>query len=158
MFFRLNITQLWSGNDETKMHAGPADSFTFYSSLSPFCLQSFGAVEVWENILHLAKFAICKQCQTNTGSSPVPVWPQSCLKTLFAVAMGNFCSPLYKDPFFRTEGKCLCCLCHWKYKLVTEDPGTQKGGSVTPLCLHDIYAIPPITSKRVYILSPLWYH
>lgn len=41
------------------------------------------------------------------------------------VAMGNLCSPLYNNPFFRTEGKCLCCSCHWKYKLATEDTDTQ---------------------------------
>ena len=75
MFFQLNITQLWSKNDETKTHIDPGDSFAFYSSSSLFCLLSFSAIQAQANILHLAKFAICKQRQTNSGSIPVAIWP-----------------------------------------------------------------------------------
>lgn len=75
MFFQLNITQLWSRNDETKMHADPGDSFTFYSSLSS---QSFGAIQVQENFLHLAKFAICNTDQYSL--QPCASLAQSCLK------------------------------------------------------------------------------
>lgn len=68
-----------------KLHTDPEDSFAFYSSSNPFCLLSFSAIQAQENNLHLAKFGIL----TNSGSTPVATWTQSCFHTLLASRYGQ---------------------------------------------------------------------
>lgn len=91
-----------------KLKFDPGDCFAFYSSSSSFCLLSFSAVQAQENILYLAKFAICYQLQINSGSLLVANWPRSCFNALFGSSCGEFLLPALQWPISRTEGKCLC--------------------------------------------------
>lgn len=92
MFFQLNITQLWSRDDEMKTHIDPRDSFAFYSSSSPVS-PSFSALQAQENTSHLAKSAISNQGHASSGSIPVALWPQGWFNILYACSYEEILLP-----------------------------------------------------------------
>lgn len=136
------------------MHTDPGDCFAFNSSLSSFCLLSFSAVQAQENILHLAKFAICCQLQINSVSVLVANWPRAVSMLSLAVAMGNFCSLPYKHPFSGQKANAFIVRCHWKYQLLTKDADTQNSNIMPAI---DIYTV-PLQQKAhgLFITTVMW--
>lgn len=71
-----------------------------------------------------------------------------------AVAMGNFCSLPYNDPFSGQKANAFAVGCPWKYQLVTKDADRQNSSIIFA---NDIYAVPLHHQAHVlFITTVMW--